>query len=144
MSSRGGSKGMLMRLMVIAAIGAAAIVVALALKPSVSEGEVRRMVREGELIGLTLKDAAKKLRSEAPATTDGAVEFEFDQVKGWTAGHLLLDVVDGRVRAATWKKDVSDVRQDQGDGADGGASEGQGAPTGIRAKNQTSGGGGPR
>lgn len=146
MSSRGGSKGLLIRLSVLIVIGAIAAVVALQFKSSVSEDEVRQMVRERELIGLTLAEAAKRLHSEAPETKDGAVEFEFDQVKDWKAGKLLVEVRDGRVFAAVWVNEIAgnDVRQTEGDGGDGGAAEGQGAPTGIRAKNQTEGGGGPR
>jgi len=148
MSNRGGNKGLLIRLGVLVVLGIAGVIIALNVNSplSISESEVRQMVRNHSLVGLPLKDAAKKLQHDAPATTDGSVVFDFDQVKGWKAGKLCLDVMNGKVTAASWlpADGVEDVRQDQGDGSDGGAAQGQGAPTGIRAKNQTPGGGGPR
>jgi hypothetical protein len=103
MSSRGGSKGLLIRIIAIAILGGAAIVIVSNLKSplTISESEVRQMVQKHELIGLTLDQAAKKLQHSSPGTTDGTVMFDFDQVKGWRAGSLAVDVVNGKVTAAS-------------------------------------------
>jgi hypothetical protein len=151
MSNRGGSKALLIRLAVLLVVGAFAIIVAMNIKSplSISEGEVRKLVKDRTLVGMSLKAAAKKLQHAPPDTVDGTVVFDFANVDGWKGGSVVADVMNGTVTAVTWLapgqnlEDI-DARQDQGDGTGGGAAQGQGAPTGIRAKNQTSGGGGPR
>lgn len=142
-------KGGLIRLLAILVVGVVCVVVAMNVKSplAISEAEVEEMLREGTLVGLSVEEAGKMLQHTAPATVDGVVVFDFDRVKGWKAKKVRVDVMGGRVTAAGWMaegEEELDVRQDQGDGASGGALEGQGAPTGIRATNQTSGGGGPR
>jgi hypothetical protein len=156
MSNRVGPKAQLIRLVVLLILGAAGAVIAVNMKSplAVSESEVRRMVKKHELIGQPLADVAKKLQHQSPGTTDGTVVFDFDQFKDWKAGSLQLDVIGGKVTAATWispndqfqvgGSEGSDVRQVQGDGANGGAAQGQGASQGIRAKNQGTGLRGPR
>ena len=104
MSNRAGSKGLMLRLIVLVALGAAAMVIAKYMKSplAISESEVQTMVKQHELIGMTLGEAAKKLQHTAPNTTDGSVIFDFKQVKGWRGGAIRLDVVSGKVTAATW------------------------------------------
>src|ERR1043165_2195404 len=93
------------RTAVLAAAGVALIVVAWLLRPAlveVGEGEARRLVSRGELIGLTLTEAGQKLQHRTPATRDGAVVLGFEHARRWKAGPLTLDVRDGRETAATW------------------------------------------
>jgi hypothetical protein len=152
MSNRGGSSRLFIRLGFLVVLGAIAVIVAMNVKSplAVTESEVKQMVRDKTLVGLTLSEAAKKLQHEPPDTVDGMVVFEFANVDGWNGGSVVADVMNGKVTAASWLSpgqkidEGSDVRQDQGNGTDGGVAQGQGAPTGIRAKNQTSSGGGPR
>jgi hypothetical protein len=69
---------------------------------SISESEVKELVRSHELVGLPLEEAGKRLQHHVPPTQDGLVVLDFKQVKGWKAGPLTLDVRDGKVAAATW------------------------------------------
>jgi len=111
MSNRGGSKSLVIRLVVLVVLGTIAIVIALNMKSplAISEAEVKQMLRDGSLRGLTLAEAAKKLQHAAPDTADGTVIFDFNQVEGWTGGKVCVDVINGKVTAVTWLSPGTDL-----------------------------------
>lgn len=92
------------RLAAVGVVGAAAIALAVyARSPlSLSEARVRRMIEARELNGLPVADAAARLQQRAPAVTDGAVLIDFSNIRGWSAGSVVLDVRGGVVTAASW------------------------------------------
>lgn len=106
MSNRGrGSSGLLVRLAVLILLGGS-IAFFLKMRGSplaLTSQQVGRMINSGELVGLSLEDAADKLQHAPPATHTGAVVFDFAHIPGWTAGPVLLEVDDGRVTSATWQ-----------------------------------------
>jgi hypothetical protein len=75
---------------------------------TISEPQVRSMIASKELIGLTLEDAATRLQHTPTNTYNGRVYLDFHQVTGWTAGPVVLYIVNGRVSDAYWAADHKD------------------------------------
>lgn len=105
MSNRGrGSSGLVVRLAVLIILGGGiAFFLTMRGTPlSLSPHEVGRMINSGELVGLSLEEAADRLQHTPPDTSVGGVVFDFAHIPGWTAGHVLLEIDDGRVVSASW------------------------------------------
>ena len=116
MSSRGqgSSKGVLIRLLIVVALGGAAVAyVRTRGSPlTITEPRVAAMLARGELVGLTVPQAAKKLQHEPPANCTNNAAFGFEQVEGWTAGQVILEVDGGVVTKAYWAKDAPKHTED--------------------------------
>lgn len=74
----------------------------------VSEDQVQAMITRRELVGLPVQEAARRLGHRAPPTEDGLVLLDFEHVRGWRAGSVMLDVEKGRVVVASWAPSVLD------------------------------------
>ncbi len=110
MSSPGqGNKALLVRLAVLIALAAAifAVIKWRGSPLTITEEQVSRMIRQRELIGLTLEEASDKLQHKPINTAQGTVLFDFAHVQGWTAGPVVLDVRNGNVTGAAWKRDIA-------------------------------------
>jgi hypothetical protein len=88
--------------LVVVGLLAAGAIYALRSPLTISESEVRQLVKRRTLIGLPLEEAGTMLQHKVPGTVDGVVVLDFKQVRGWKAGPLTLDVRFGQVTAATW------------------------------------------
>jgi hypothetical protein len=108
--------GLAIRLGIIILVGAGLVVAVQSMRSplSITESEVRRMVSAHELNGLTLAEAAAKLQQRAPTLDSGRLEVDFANVPGWSAGTLMLEVLNGKVIAAAW---WDQVQNDEGSGA---------------------------
>ncbi len=116
MSSRGqgSSKGVLIRLLVLLVLGGGG---ALYLKfrgspLTITEAKVQAMLDGNELVGLTVPQAAKKLQHEPPQNCNNNAAFGFEQVEGWTAGQVILEVDGGVVTKAYWAKDAPKPKEE--------------------------------
>lgn len=73
--------------------------------PAVTEVEVRRMVEDGELVGITPVRAAERLQQKLPEPdAQGIIRLRFRDISTWTSGPLELEVRDGLVTSAALPK----------------------------------------
>jgi len=105
MSNLGRGSGAAIRvgIIAIAAIGVAAFF-KLHSRP-ITEEEARRIVASGDLIGMPLSKAAERLQHRPPANCEQGAVLDFEQVPGWSAGPVVLEVKDGNVTAAYFERE---------------------------------------
>lgn len=86
----------------LALVAAAAAYVWLFRGPSITVEQVQEMIRTRELVGLPVAEAAARLGHRVREPYDDAVLLDFENVRGWNGGSVLLSVDDGKVTMANW------------------------------------------
>jgi hypothetical protein len=92
---------------VLALVASAAVYVWVFRGPSITVEQVQEMIRTRELVGLPIEEAARRLGHRADESDGDTVLLDFDNVRGWTGGSVLLEVEDGKVTMATWGPSVT-------------------------------------
>jgi hypothetical protein len=107
MARSGSGKTMAVRLVALLVVAAGALLAVLLMRSplAIDEAGVQRMLARGELVGLSVEDAAARLqhRPPHPPVSDGIVILDFRHIRGWGAGGVELEVQNGRIAAARWE-----------------------------------------
>lgn len=103
----GSGVAMIARLSVLLVVAGITLVLVLIMRSpaAISENDVRNMLASGELIGLPVEEATRRLQHAPPTppTVDGTLILDFQHVRGWRAAAVELDVQAGRVVDARWE-----------------------------------------
>ena len=102
---RGKSAGAAIRIAVVAIVAIGLAAYYRLHRKSITEGEVRQIIESHELIGMPLSKAAARLEHRPPSNPSELVVLDFDQVPGWGAGSVVLEVKDGDVRGAYFERE---------------------------------------
>jgi hypothetical protein len=103
----GSGTAFAVRVAALAVLGVVAVALVMLMRSpmTISEDEVRQMLATGELVGLPVEEATRRLehRPPDPPVMDGTIVLEFQHVRGWRASSVELHVRGGRVEVAQWE-----------------------------------------
>jgi hypothetical protein len=95
-------------LVTLAVVTSAAVWVWAFRGPAVTEGKVRSMLVSGELVGLPVEEAARRLGHRVGKVSDeDLVLLDFEHVPGWSAAGVMLTTRGGKVTSASWAPSVT-------------------------------------